>query len=312
VAAFTKPSEEELRSFLGENYSEFQSVEAGSVNSNFSFNRDGRRWFLRIYEEQDAAGAEAERAMVATLASAGVPTPVATLHGVLAGKPAAVFPWVEGAMSCQRGVTPARAAAIGAALGRVARAGQSVALSAGRFHEAALRDRLGRIPSEYPIVRIRTILDDLAENRDRALPTGLVHGDLFRDNVLWAGETVAALLDFESAFRGPLAYDLAVLLLSWCYGDTFEPDLARSMVRGYESIRPLEPSEKRALYTETRFGAVRFTITRITDYAMPRRVSDTTGGGGEGRVMKDWRRFLARVEALDEMGQSGFEAMCGL
>ena len=300
MAAFTKPSNEELRSFLGENYAQFQSVEGGSVNSNFSFVRDGRRWFLRIYEEQDAAGAEAERVMLTTLASAGVPTPVATAHGTLAGKPAAVFPWVEGTMSCQRAVTPARAAAVGAALGRVALAGKAIELSAGRFHEVALRERIARIPETYPIVRIRTILDDLAETRDRTLPAGLVHGDLFRDNVLWAGDSVAALLDFESAFRGPLAYDLAVLLLSWCYGDAFEPDLARAMVHGYESVRPLEAAEKRALYTETLFGAVRFTITRITDYAMR---------GGEGRVMKDWRRFLARVDALEAMGQSGFDAM---
>jgi homoserine kinase type II len=306
MAAFTRPNDEELRSFLGDNYVEFQSVEGGSVNSNFSFRRDGGRYFLRIYEEQDAAGAAAERAMVATLASAGVPTPVATAHGTLAGKPSAVFPWVEGTMSCQRGVGPARAAAVGAALGRVAVAGKEVALSAGRFHEAALRERLDRIPDSYPIVRIRTFLDDVAKNRDRALPAGLVHGDLFRDNVLWAPDsagTVAALLDFESAFRGPLAYDLAVLLLSWCYGDAFEPELARAMVRGYESVRPLQASEKRALYTEMRFGAVRFTITRITDYAMR---------SGEGRVMKDWRRFLARLEALDEMGQPRFDAMCGL
>jgi homoserine kinase type II len=317
VAAFTKPSTEELTSLLGDKYAEFQAVEGGSVNSNFSFERDGRRWFLRIYEEQDAAGAEAERAMVAALASAGVPTPVATAHGTLAGKPAAVFPWVDGMMSCQRAVTPARAAAVGAALGRVALAGKGVELSAGRFHEGALLERTARIPVEtYPIVRIRTILDDLAKNRDRALPTGLVHGDLFRDNVLWSGDAstsqrpafggsadVAALLDFESAFRGPLAYDLAVLVLSWAYADAFVPDLARAMVRGYESVRPLEPAEKRALYTETRFGAVRFTITRITDYAMR---------GGEGRVMKDWRRFLARLDALEAMGQSGFDAMCGI
>ena len=304
MAAFTKPSAEDLRSFLGDNFSQFQAVEGGSVNSNFSFIRDGRRWFLRIYEEQDAAGAEAERAMVSTLASAGVPTPVATAHGTLANKPAAVFPWVDGTMSCQRAVTPARAAAVGAALGRVALAGKAVVLSAGRFHEGALRERTQRIPAEtYPIVRIRTILDDLAEKRDRTLPAGLVHGDLFRDNVLWSGDDVAALLDFESAFRGPLAYDLAVLLLSWCYADAFDPELARAMVRGYETIRPLEAAEKRALYTEMLFGAVRFTITRITDYAMR---------GGEGRVMKDWRRFLARASALEAMGQSGFDAMCGL
>ena len=63
-------------------------------------------------------------------------------------------------------------------------------------------------------------------------------------------------------------------MLAWCYGDAFEPALASALASGYESVRPLGPDEKRALYTEARFAAVRFAITRITDYAMK--------GGGEG------------------------------
>ena len=301
MATFTKPDPHELRTFLGANgfdkCDEFQGVEGGSVNSNFSFLSGGSRWFLRIYEEQDETGATKERAMVAALARAGVPTPVAKAHGTLAGKPAAVFPWVEGAMVCQRGMTPGRAQAVGAALARVHLAGGSIPLGEGRFHIDALRTRLERIPEPYPIVRIRTILAALAENRDDALPVGLVHGDLFRDNVLWSCEGIAALLDFESAFRGPLVFDLAVTLLAWCYGDAFEPVLARALVSGYEAARPLAADEKRAFYTEARFAAVRFTITRITDYAMR---------SGENRVMKDWRRFLARLDAPDAMGESGF------
>jgi homoserine kinase type II len=305
MAAFTTPSEDELRAFLQAaglgNYEKFQSVEGGSVNSNFSFFASGRRWFLRIYEEQDDRGAAAEQAMVAALARGGVRTPVAAFSGRLANKPAAILPWVDGAMSCQRGVSTERAAAVGAALARVHVAGEGLALPEGRFHVGALEARLDRITPAYPVERLRRTLHELAAARDASIPHGLIHGDLFRDNVLWGSDTeIAALLDFESASRGAFVYDVAVTLLAWCYGDALEAPLARALASGYGSVRPLAEAEKHALYTEARLAAVRFTITRITDYAMR---------GGEGRVMKDWRRFLARLDALEAMGEAGLLAL---
>jgi len=325
VAAFTTPSEEDLKQFLASggfsNHSEFQAVEGGSVNSNFSFLADGRRWFLRIYEEQDDRGAAAEQAMVAALARGGVPTPVAVAKGTLAGKAAAVLSWVDGAMSCQRGVSVERAHAVGVSLARVHRAGEGIALPEGRFDIDALRARLERIDGStvidaytYPVVRLRRALDELAAARDLAIPHGLIHGDLFRDNVLWVAgsaeggtaqtrtqDDLAALLDFESASHGAFAYDIAVTMLAWCYGDTLEAPLAHALGSGYASVRPLEAAEKRAFYTEARLAAVRFTITRITDYAMR--------GGAQSRVMKDWRRFLARLDAIEAMGEAGLSGL---
>ncbi len=308
MAAFTTPSEEELTVFLRAvglgNYEKFQPVEGGSVNSNFSFFAGGRRWFLRIYEEQDDRGAAAEQAMVAALARGGVRTPVAAFSGRLVNKPAAVLPWVEGAMSCQRGVSVERAAAVGAALARVHVAGEGLTLPEGRFHVAALETRLERITGAYPVERLRRTLRELAAARDSSVPHGLIHGDLFRDNVLWGSERdISALLDFESASRGAFVYDVAVTLLAWCYGDALEASLARALASGYASVRPLADAEKRALYTEARLAAARFTITRITDYAM--RGADATGP----RVMKDWRRFLARLDALEAMGEAGLAAI---
>jgi homoserine kinase type II len=172
-------------------------------------------------------------------------------------------------------------------------AGGSLDGPAGRFESAALRARLTRIaeeaPGHYPVERLRRALDESDRARDPTLPAGLVHGDLFRDNVLWNGASLAALLDFESAHRGALAYDLAVCTLAWCYGDAFDDRLSRALVAGYETVRPLSEAEHRALPAEMRFAAVRFAITRITDYAMR---------PPEGRVMKDWKRFLARLDAL--------------
>ncbi|HEY1958452.1 MAG TPA: homoserine kinase [Polyangiaceae bacterium] len=278
-------------------------VEAGSVNSNFSLICDGKRFFLRIFEEQGEAGAADEIVRIRTISARGVLTPAAVGQGTLAGKPAALFPWVDGGISCQRAVSPARAFALGRALADVHRAGADLPASPNRFDAEALRARLGRIERAYPVVRLRAALDAAEAARDPNIPRGFVHGDLFRDNVLWAApgsDRLVALLDFESASHGPLAFDLAVTLLAWCYGDAFEPSLARALVAGYEAARPMGIDEKRALYTESLFGAIRFTITRITDYAMR---------GGENRVMKDWRRFLARLDALEAMGPSGFEAL---
>jgi len=307
VAAFTQPTPEELEAFVQANGlakpEKFQTVEAGSVNSNFSLVCGGRRFFLRIFEEQGKDGAAAEIVRIRTISARGVPTPAAVGEGTLAGKPAALFPWVEGDISCQRAVTPARARALGEALARVHLAGADLPASPNRFDAAALRARLDRVPASYPVDRLRAALDATEAARDRGIPTGFVHGDLFRDNVLWTApdsDRIAALLDFESASHGPLAFDVAVTLLAWCYGDAFDRASARALVAGYDAARPTSPAEKRALYTESLFAAIRFTITRITDYAMR---------GGENRVMKDWRRFLARLDALEAMGPSGFAVL---
>jgi len=294
VAVFTKPAPDELAAFVasgafGKTH-EFLPIAGGSVNSNFRLETSSGSLFLRIYEEQDERGAAAEATMVSALAARGVPTPAPCARGVLAGKPAAVFPWVEGTMSCQRAVTPERARAVGAALAGVHLAGRDLAAPAHRFGAEALRARLATIdPAVYPVARLARALGDLDAARDPSLPAGLVHGDLFRDNVLFRGDAVTALLDFESAYVGPLAYDLAVTVLAWCYGDALDRALMHALVAGYESVRSLEAAEKRALATEARFAAVRFAITRITDYAMR---------PAEGRVMKDWRRFVARLDAL--------------
>ena len=318
MAIFTPVDPEELARFvhhvLGEKVVSYRGIEAGSVNSNFAVKLPARELFLRLYEEQEFAGAEREAKLVATLAERGVstPAPVAApdgaLVGVLSSKPAALFAWRPGTSSCQAAVTPARAEAVGRALGQVHRAGRDLALWPSRFGEPQLEARLDRIAKDSVFGReaphLRSALAEIGASRDRSLPRGLVHGDLFRDNVLWDGDRITALLDFESASEGVLAYDLAVTMLAFGYGEALELPLLRAMVRGYEAERPLEPAERVGLFAEARAAALRFTITRITDYAMR---SEAAGP----RVLKDWRRFQARQDALVAVGPRGFEALFG-
>ena len=319
MAVLTQVSEREARAFtqayeLGALRC-VVGVPAGSVNSNFALELELGRFFLRIYEEQDAAGARAEALLLTHLAAAGVPTPPPVarrdgpLIGELAAKPAAIFPWREGTMRCQKSVSASDARYLGAALAAVHRAGEGVLHPAGRFRFDDLRARLPRIAGAKdralaaeaaPLARK---LDEIEGARDRTLPQGLIHGDLFRDNVLWNDHRISALLDFESASHGVLAYDLMVSVLAWCFGDTLDLDLFAAMVEGYDSVRALTQSERAGLAAEGRAAAVRFTITRITDYAM--RVTEGP------RIIKDWRRFANRLAALEALDAGAWRKVCG-
>ncbi len=294
-----------------------KGLAAGSVNSNFELEVGGRQFFLRLYEEQDLAGAEGETAMLERLARAGVQTPApcrrtdGSLVSVVKGKPAAVFPWIEGSMRCQAGVTAADARHLGEALARVHLAAATERRGPGRFRFEDLLDRLDRIagsgdPEFAPRVpALRAALERAQAERDLGLSHGVVHGDLFRDNVLWDGRgRIVALLDFESAFDGTHAFDLMVTLLAWCVGDDIDASLARALREGYEAVRPLGERERAGLWAEACFAAMRFTITRITDFAMR---DGTTGP----RVVKDWRRFQMRFDKLQALGREGFRGLLG-
>lgn len=210
-------------------------------------------------------------------------------------------------MLCQRLVTREVAYRVGAALARTQIAGSDFPEKrAGRYETVDLRERLVRI-SQAPKAELRAMVPRIADELDDAirlrdsssLPRGMIHGDLFRDNVLWDRGEIAALLDFESACEGSFAYDLMVTALAWCYGDTLEPELLRAMFAGYQSVRPLQPAERAALLVEGRVAALRFTITRITDFEMR---------AGAGAV-KDWRRFWERHAAIEALGETGIAAL---
>src|SRR4051812_21002433 len=129
MAILTVPREDELDALvaaydLGSRRSA-RGIEAGTVNTSYALELDHGRYFLRLYEEQGLAGAEAEAELLLHLAASGVqtPAPVVGRDGAMvrtvAGRPAALFPWVDGDMLCLRAVSPAAAREVGAALARM-------------------------------------------------------------------------------------------------------------------------------------------------------------------------------------------------
>jgi homoserine kinase type II len=288
-----------------------EALTQGSVNSNFRLtDAAGKVYFARVYEEQDHAGALREHALVAALDAAGVPVVRALTNqdgGSLSdfqGKAFAVFPWVEGEILCQGRVTEAACRELGAALGRVhlcsARAPE---LPEGRFRMPDLRERLKRVEaagrsSLLPAVSlIRERLDHYQGVRAQDLAQGICHGDLFRDNVLWQGPRLSALLDFESACSSNFAYDLMVTALAWCYGGEFALPLVQALFDGYRSVRPVPAVEIAAMRSEGAIGCLRFASTRLTDFSL--RVPDGA------QPARDYQRFLARMRAIESGALDG-------
>ena len=279
-----------------------QPIPEGIVNSNHRLETDREVYFVRIYEEKGLLGARKAAELASELNTKGVrtPAPLADREGrhiaVVGEKPAAIFPWIDGAIVCQKMVTRAHATRVGEALAKLHVAGEGVAIGEGRFRIEDIRRRLFQIkqPKWRDATReLMAAMDRWAPKRTPDLPEGLVHGDLFRDNVLWKENEIVALLDFESASQGSFVWDLAVTILAWCYGDDFDRELVGSMIAGYDSVRALSNIEREALLTEACIAAIRFATTRITDYAMK---------PSEGRVMKDYKRFLSRLESLERDG----------
>jgi homoserine kinase type II len=286
----------------------------GSVNSNFALQLlDGDRAFMRVCEESSRGVVEQQNRLLRHLVARGVPTP-APLEladgGTIAehrGKPVTAFPFCSGGWICQAKVDETRAFAVGRALARIHLAGEDyLDAPPTRFGPEALRTRIealragrhGELDDQVAgaVDRLEREIDRLESSVARYRATTIVHGDVFRDNVLWRGDELIAVLDFESASRGHPAFDLAVTVLAWCYGDRLEEGLFAALARGYSTERPLSGEDMAAFFELGQLAAVRFAITRITDYELrPNGVV----------VYKDFRRFLRRLDALAELGHAG-------
>jgi homoserine kinase type II len=294
---------------------EVTTVTAGTVNSSYAVRFGETRRFVRIYEEQDHDGARTEAARLELLAGRGVRTPAplrrrdGAFVGTMHDKPVVVFPWRDGEMRCLASVMPADAHRVGVALAELHRAGADISVAVGRFEPSDLEVRLDRLAGvPFPAIAsqagpLREKLAHWVEKRDASLPRGFVHGDVFRDNVLWNGEgEISALLDFESASLGVLAYDLMVTVLAWSFRDGLEEAIARGIVEGYETVRVMGEDERAGLLAEGCVAAVRFAITRLTDAEL--RAAEA---GVAPRRDKDWRRFAKRLAVLEGLGMVGLK-----
>lgn len=284
MAVYTEVSDEELATFiasygLGELLS-FKGIAEGVENTNYIIHATRGPFILTLYEKRvSREDLPFFLGLMEHLAARGVscPTPVRDLEGrnlrTLAGRPAALVTFLEGFWV--RRPTPVHCAAAGRALAQLhmgavgfdLKRANALGLAGWRPLYEGFADKAGEIAPG---------LDKLIEDELAALETGwpqglvegVIHADLFPDNVFFLGERLSGLIDFYFACNDALAYDIAVGLNAWC----FEKDLSfnitkgRAFLRGYEEVRPLSRPERDAMPMLARGAALRFLLTRAYDW----------------------------------------------
>jgi homoserine kinase type II len=288
----------------------------GRVNTSYHLWAGGARWFLRIAEGKTEADVAFEAAVLAALGEARFPVPrlVPALDGrpfaPAGGKPAMLFAFAPGEELSRAAAGPERCRRIGEQLGRLHDLASGLLLERENpYGPARVAPWLAALAEDGGGAEERAALPLLAEEVEAArrlpgAPRGLVHGDLFLDNVLWVGDRVAAVLDWEMSCTEAFAWDLAVAVDAWCFTDRHEPARARALVQGYRARRALEPETVAALHPYARYQAARYAVTRLRTFR---------GAPAAERVaFKDWRRYRDRLLALRAMGPDGYLALLGL
>jgi homoserine kinase type II len=284
MAVYTDVGAEDLAQFLADydagRLLSFKGIAEGVENSNFLVITGRATYILTLYEKRVArADLPFFLGLMHHLAARGVPcpTPIRGRDGrslrELCGRPAAMVSFLSGVWP--RRILPAHCAALGEALARMHLAGEGFALVRPNDLGAAGWRRLfaaceGRADGVEAGLRAELAADlaEIAGTWPADLPGGVIHADLFPDNVFFEGERLTGLIDFYFACNDFLAYDLAVCLNAWC----FERDLqfnatkARVLLGAYGRVRALSPAEIAALPLLARGAAIRFLLTRLYDW----------------------------------------------
>ncbi|HEX3859068.1 MAG TPA: homoserine kinase [Pseudolabrys sp.] len=284
MAVYTDVTAEDLGRFLaGYDIGEllaYKGIAEGVENSNFLVHTGTGNYILTLYEKRVAAGdLPFFLGLMDHLASHGVicPQPIKNKKGGVLGKiasrPAAIVNFLDGMWI--RRPSSAHCAAVGDALAKLHLAGADFsgkrpnALSVGSFR-ALYEQAKDRSDSVRPGLGdfIAKELDTLEKSWPRALPQGVIHADLFPDNVFFLGDKLSGLIDFYFACTDTLAYDVAICLNAWC----FEPDHSynvtkgRALLKAYDKARSLSADERAALPMLARGAALRFLLTRLVDW----------------------------------------------
>lgn len=288
MAVYTHVSDEQLNDFLKEyelgEATSFKGIAEGVENTNFLLQTEKGRYILTLYEKRVNSGdLPYFLSLIDHLAKGGIicPTPVANRKGsalgTCAGRPAALFTFLEG-MSLRRPAAE-HCGALGAAMASFHKCGQSFELQRQnsfslpgmqRFYETIEGDLSGIDPDLETLIEAE--LEELQKAWPAGLPEGVIHADLFPDNVFFLGNRISGLIDFYFACTDFLMLDLAITINAWC----FEPDgsfnvtKASRLLASYHEIRPITRAEIDALPIIARAAALRFLLTRTHDWLMPR------------------------------------------
>ncbi|MBO0756069.1 MAG: homoserine kinase [Bradyrhizobiaceae bacterium] len=284
MAVYTDVTAEDLQKFLA-NYDigdllAYKGIAEGVENSNFLLHTSSGYYILTLYEKRVAASdLPFFLGLIEHLAERGLtcPQPVKNRKGAALGhvarRPAAIVTFLDGMWI--RRPSAAHCAALGTALAQLHLAGadfpmtrkNALSVEGWRALYELARERCDDVQRGLAKA-IENELSVLEQEWPRTLPQGVIHADLFPDNVFFLGDVLSGLIDFYFACTDTLAYDIAICLNAWC----FEPDHSfnvtkgRAMLLAYARVRPLSAQERAALPLLCRGAALRFLLTRLVDW----------------------------------------------
>ena len=292
MAVFTPVTQEQaalLMSQLGlGELTELRGIEGGIENTNYFATTDLGDYVLTLFERLNHAQLPYYLYLMKHLAETGipVPNPAANSDGdilhTLCEKPAAVVNRLLGKSQ----LTPdaVHCAAVGAMMARMHLAGEDFNRSQPNLRGLAWWNNT--VPVVLPYLdkdQASLLQSELAYQNHiaqgaayQALPKGPVHADLFRDNVMFEGEKLTGFFDFYFAGNDTWLFDLSVCMNDWCIdlnSGEHAPERALAMLNAYQEVRPLRSAERQLLPAMLRAGALRFWISRLWDFHLPREAS---------------------------------------
>ena len=284
MAVYTEVGDAELEAFLSEydigEADAFKGIAEGVENSNYLLTTTRGHYIVTLYEKRvDPNDLPFFLGLMDHLSQRGIncPQPIHGRDGQalrrLAGRPAAITSFLHGMWP--RRIAVKHCGPVGAALADLHLAGRDFkmerrnALSVRGWRPLfkAGRDKADELAKGLAH-ELEVELDFLEAQWPTGLPTGVIHADLFNDNVFFLQDKVSGLIDFYFACNDAFAYDVAICLNAWC----FEPDRAfnttkaRALLQAYEKVRPLEQAERASLPLLARGAALRFLLTRLYDW----------------------------------------------
>jgi homoserine kinase type II len=284
MAVYTDVSADELNAFI-HGYDigallSYKGIAEGVENSNFLLHTGAGHFILTLYEKRVAANdLPFFLELMEHLAARGIncPQPVKNRNGEilghLAGRPAAIVTFLDGMW--MRRADAKHCAAVGEALARLHLAGadfgmtrkNALSVEGWRPLFEACRERADNV-QEGLRATVEKELAFLEANWPRHLPAGVIHADLFPDNVFFLGDALSGLIDFYFACTDMLAYDVAICLNAWCFEQDFSYNVTkgRALLSSYARVRPLNDAERDALPLLSRGAALRFLLTRLVDW----------------------------------------------
>lgn len=265
-----------------------RGIEGGIENTNYFLTTDQGEFVLTLFERLTAEQLPFYLYLMKHLAHAGipVPNPRADKHGeilhTVCGKPAALVNRLSG--KSELTPQPVHCAAVGDMLARMHLAGRDYERQQPNLRGLPWWNETVPVVLPYLTPEQANLLQSelayqnhvAASSAYAALPRGPVHADLFRDNVMFDAETLTGFFDFYFAGVDTWMFDLAVCLNDWCIDQsTGCHDAARAgaMLRAYQAVRPLTAAERELLNAMLRAGALRFWISRLWDFHLPREAS---------------------------------------